>query len=105
MNTEIIAGFTICVISGLFTIVLGWLIWKKEYYHLISGFNAATYKGDKNALGKLVGVFAIIVGVLTMILPFSLEFIGNWTGIVYGVLTIGGCIYVMVKSNRLARGK
>lgn len=105
MDSELIGGFAICIVIGLFTIFMGWLIWKKEQYHLISGFNVATYKGDAKKLGKLFGVFAILIGALTMTLPFTLEFIGNWTGIVYGVITVCGSIYVVIKSNKLAPGK
>ncbi|MEK4228144.1 DUF3784 domain-containing protein [Solibacillus sp. FSL H8-0538] len=100
MDAEIIAGFIVCFLVGLGSIGLGWLIWKKEYLHLISGFNASTFKGDKQLLARTVGLFMYIVGGLAILLPFGLEFIGEWVGILFGVVVIIGSTWVIIAANK-----
>ncbi|MEO4053864.1 DUF3784 domain-containing protein [Solibacillus sp. CAU 1738] len=101
MDPEIIGGFIICLFVGIGIILAGWLIWKKEYYHLIAGFDASTFKGDTKALGKMFGISMYILGFMTILLPFGLEFIGEWLGIAYAALTIILIIFLIVRANQL----
>lgn len=101
MGSEIIGGFIICLLVGIGIILVGWLIWRKEYHHLIAGFDASTFKGDKKALGKSFGISMYILGFATILLPFGLEFIGEWLGIIYAAITIILIIFLIVRANQL----
>ncbi len=100
-----LAGFIICFIVGLLCIFMGYLTWKKKNLSLIAGYNEETFKGDKEKLAKAVGVFTIIIGVLTMLLPFGLEFISEWVGLLFGAITLVGTILLIIYVNQLNRPK
>ncbi|MEH7385909.1 DUF3784 domain-containing protein [Bacillus sp. JJ1521] len=98
-----LAGFIVCFFVGLLCIFMGFLIWKKKHLSLIAGYNEETYKGDKEKLAKVVGVFTIIVGLLTMVLPFGLEFVSELFGLLFGaIITIGSIVLVIyvIKLNK-----
>ncbi len=82
---------------------MGFLIWKKKYLSLIAGYNEVTYKGDKEKLAKVVGVFTIIVGLLTMLLPFGLEFASEFFGLLFGAIITIGSIVLVVYVNKLTK--
>lgn len=90
----------VCCLIGILTIFLGYLIWKKKKLNFIAGFSEEAYKGDKEKLAKAVGLFSIVVGILVIFFPFSLQYIGEFTGIIFTVLitfgTIGLIIYINV---------
>ncbi|MEK5440431.1 MULTISPECIES: DUF3784 domain-containing protein [unclassified Fredinandcohnia] len=100
-----LAGFIICFIVGLLCIFMGYLTWKKKILSLIAGYNEETFKGDKEKLAKAVGVFTIIIGVLTILLPFGLEFISEWVGLLFGAITFVGTILLIIYVNQLNRPK
>lgn len=99
MHTESLISFILCIASGLFTMWIGWLIWKKKHYHLLASFNLATYKGDLESLAKFVGQFALFVGGITFILPFALEFVGAGATIIYGILAMGAVVQFFFKTR------
>ncbi|MBA4536840.1 DUF3784 domain-containing protein [Bacillus aquiflavi] len=99
----LLAGVIVCTFVSILLIFLGCFIWKKKKLSLIGGFDDQTFKGDKNKLAKLFGVFSILVGVLTFILPFGLEFAGTNAGIIYMVLVVVGIIFVLIYANKLNR--
>jgi hypothetical protein len=96
-----LAGFITCFIVGLLCIFMGFLVWKKKMLSLIAGYNEETFKGDKEKLAKAVGVFTIMIGVLTILLPFGLEFISEWIGLLYGAITVVGSIVLLIYVNKL----
>lgn len=73
----------------------------KKRLFLLAGYQEETFVGDKNKLAKLSGVFSYIVGVVTIILPFGLEKIGDVVGIVYAILVVLGTIMFLIKANLL----
>lgn len=92
-------GFITCFFVSLLLFFFSYLIWKKKNLSLIAGFDEQTYKGDKNKLAKAVGSFCMIIGILTLILPFALEFSGDIGGILYTVFVIIGTIGVIIYIN------
>jgi Domain of unknown function (DUF3784) len=100
-----LAGFITCFIVGLLCTFMGFLVWKKKMLSLIAGYNEETFKGDKEKLAKAVGVFTIMIGVLTTLLPFGLEFISEWVGLLYGAITVVGSIVLLIYVNKLNHPK
>ncbi|MFD1777065.1 DUF3784 domain-containing protein [Fredinandcohnia salidurans] len=100
-----LAGFITCFIVGLLCVFMGFLVWKKKMLSLIAGYNEETFKGDKEKLAKAVGVFTIMIGVLTILLPFGLEFISEWIGLLYGAVTVVGSISLLIYVNKLNQPK
>lgn len=95
----LLAGIITCTFVGIICFLFGYLIWSKKQLSLIAGFDEKTYKGDKNKLAKTAGLFTIGVGILTILLPISLEFIGSFTGILYTIIIILGTIGVVIYLN------
>ena len=96
-----LAGFFVCFFVGLFCILMGFLIWKKKYLSFIAGYNEHTYKGDKEKLAKAVGLFTIIVGLLTVLLPFGLEFVSEFFGLLFGAVITIGSVVLVIYVNKL----
>lgn len=96
-----LAGFIVCFLVGLFCILLGFLIWKKRQLSLIAGYNEETFTGERKKVAKAVGVFTIIIGLLPKLLPFGLEFVGELTGLFYGVIVTIGSIVLVIYINML----
>lgn len=96
-----LAGFITCFLVGLLCILMGFLIWKKKQLSLIAGYNEETYKGDKEKLAKTVGLFTVIVGLLTILLPFGLEFVSELLGILFGIIIVIGTIALLIYVNKL----
>lgn len=91
--------FILCISIGLLIIYCGYLIMVKKKLHFIAGYQDDQYKGDKEKLAKIFGLYTIGVGIMTMLLPFALEYIGLFTGTIFGVViavsAIALSIYVM----------
>jgi hypothetical protein len=96
-----LGGFIVCAIVGLLCIFMGLLIWKKKQLSLIAGYNEETFKGDKNRLAKAVGQFTILVGILTILLPFGLEFINEILGAFFGIVVVLGVVGLLIYINKL----
>ncbi|MBN8192996.1 hypothetical protein JI667_12665 [Bacillus sp. NTK074B] len=96
--------FILCLCVGLMIVYIGYLIRVKKKLSFIAGYQDDAYKGDKEKLAKIFGLYIMIVGVMTMVLPFALEFIGPFTGKVFGVLigvsAIVLSVYVMRNQMR-----
>ncbi len=52
---------------------------EKRELSFISGYNEKTYSGDKEKLARGVGLLLLEIGILTLLLPIGLEFIGSIT--------------------------
>lgn len=96
-----IAGFVVCGIVSFIMFMFGYLIWKKKQLYLIAGYNEKEFKGNKEKLAKVAGMFSIFIGILTVALPFGLEYINEFVGIFFSIIvvlsTIGVIIYVNVR--------
>ena len=91
-----LGGLITCLLVSVILFLFSYLIWKKKELSLISGYNEKTFKGDKNKLAKAVGSFLMVTGILTLILPFSLEFIGSIGGVIFATLIIIGVIGLVI---------
>lgn len=96
-----LAGLITCLLVSVILFLFSYLIWKKKELSFISGYNEQTFKGDKNKLAKAVGSFLMVIGILTLILPFVLEFIGSIGGILFTITIIIGIIGLVVYINAI----
>ncbi|MGG3801736.1 DUF3784 domain-containing protein [Metabacillus fastidiosus] len=94
----LLGGILSCALTSVILFLFSYLIWSKKELSLISGYNEKTFKGDKDKLAKAVGLLLVINGILVLILPFGLEFIGSVAGIIIMIVMfisiIGLGIYV-----------
>ncbi|MCA0149559.1 MULTISPECIES: DUF3784 domain-containing protein [Rossellomorea] len=95
--------FILCICLGLLIVYTGYLIWVKKKLNLIAGYQEDVFKDDKEKLAKMFGLYTIVVGIMTMILPFALEYVGLYTGTVFGIVigvgTVALSVYVV--GNRM----
>ena len=96
-----LGGFIICFFVSLLLFLFSYLIWNKKQLSFISGYDEKTFKGDKNKLAKAVGSFLIVVGILTLFLPFALEFIGSFVGTIFMVVIVVGIIRLVIQINSI----
>jgi len=96
-----LGGFIICLFVSLLLFSFSYLIWKKKDLSIIAGYDENTFKGDKDKLAKAAGSFLVVVGLLTLILPFALEFIGSFVGILFGAIIMVGTIGLVIYINSL----
>lgn len=92
-------AFITCLLVSFFLFLFGYLIGKKKQLSLIAGFDEKTYKGDKDKLAKSVGSFCMLIGILTILLPLGLEFVGFLTGIIYSIIVVAGTIGLIIYIN------
>lgn len=93
----------ICSIASLLMILLGYLIWAKKKLFLIAGYDEETFEGDKEKLAKAMGMFSIFVGILVFIFPFTLEYIGSFTGYIFAIIIVLGTMAMFIYVNILNR--
>ena len=91
-----LGSFITCLFVSIICFLLGYLIWKKKELSLISGYNEKTYSGDKDKLAYGVGLLLTGIGVLTLLLPFGLQFIGSIIGIFYGIIVVVSIVACVV---------
>lgn len=96
-----LGGFIICLFVSILLFFFSYLIWKKKDFSFVAGYDENTFKGDKNKLAKAAGSFLVVMGILTLILPFALEFIGSFVGILFGTIIIAGTIGLVIYINSL----
>ncbi|WP_079514979.1 DUF3784 domain-containing protein [Rossellomorea marisflavi] len=76
--------------ASLFLFGSAYLIWYKKDLTFIAGYDEKKFKGDKDRLARAYGIFCLASGILTVILPFALEFIGSYAGALFGTwITVG----------------
>ena len=98
-----LGGFITCLFVSIICFLFSYLIGKKKELSFISGYNEKTYSGDKEKLAHGVGLLLLKIGILTLLLPFGLEFIGTITGTLYGIIffvSIVACVVYIKSSNR-----
>lgn len=94
-----LGAFMICLFVSMLCFLFSYIIWKKKDLSLIAGYNEQTFKGDKNKLAKAIGSFLMGIGILTLILPFLMEFIGSVGGMIFTVIIIIGTIGLIIYIN------
>lgn len=97
----LLGGFLVCLFVSLLLFSFSYLIWKKKDLSIIAGYDENTFKGDKDKLAKAAGSFLLVIGILTLILPFALEFVGSFVGILFGTIIIVGTIGLVIYINSL----
>jgi len=90
-----------CLFTSAVLFLFSYLIWKKQEFTLIAGFNENTFQGDKNKLANAVGFFLMACGVLILILPFGIELVGLVAGQVISILIILGIVILVFYILRL----
>lgn len=105
LTVKIILTYIISILIGVISISIGNLVWKKKRLSIITGFDEATFQGDKEAFGKLLGQFTIYFGIGLISLPFGLQFIGTWYGIIFGALVFFTIMYVLLKLMKISKGE
>ncbi len=85
---------------GLLFIVFGYLISVKKMLVLIAGYREETFTGNKDKLAKIVGIAYVTIGVLTLLLPLGLEYIGSMAGIIYAAIVVIGAASFIAKMKR-----
>lgn len=79
-----------CLFASLFLFQSAYLIWYKKDLTFIAGYDEKKFKGDKDRLARAYGIFCLASGILTVLLPFGMEFIGSYTGVIIGIwITVG----------------
>lgn len=91
-----LGSFITCLFVSMIFFLFGYLIWKKKDLSFISGYNEKTYSGDKEKLARGVGLLLLEIGILTLLLPFGLEFIGSITGTLYGIIVVVSIVVCVV---------
>lgn len=99
----VIGGVITCFFTSGLCFFFSYLIWKKQQFTLIAGFNEDTFKGDKNKLAKAVGLFLMICGILMLILPLGIEVAGSIAGQVIFILILLGTVLLVLYINRLGK--
>lgn len=97
----VVGGIITCLFVSVILFLFSFLIWKKKDLSFIAGYNEQTFKGDKNKLANAVGAFLMINAVLTLLLPFALEFIGAIGGIIFAIIMMMGIIGLATYINSI----
>ncbi|MEN1935268.1 DUF3784 domain-containing protein [Paenibacillus sp. 102] len=94
-----IGGFIICFLVGMLIIILGYQIHMKKRLFLLAGYQEETFVGDKEKLARISGFFSYVIGIITVLLPFALEAIGDAAGIGYGIFVVISTMVLVIWSN------
>lgn len=92
-----------CLFTSALLFLFSYLIWKRQEFTLIAGFNENTFRGDKNKLANSVGFFLMTSGVLILILPLGIGLVGLIAGQVISILIILGIVILIFYINRLSK--
>lgn len=90
--------------ASLFLFGSAYLIWYKKDLTFIAGYDEKKFKGDKDRLAKAYGIFCLSSGILTVLLPFALEFIGSYAGALFGIWFTVGVVVLALYSQSLNKG-
>ncbi len=90
-----------CLFASLFLFGSAYLIWYKKDLTFIAGYDEKKFKGDKDRLARAYGIFCSASGILTVLLPFGLEFIGSYIGVLFGIGIALGVLVLSFYSQSL----
>ena len=88
----VLGGIVTCIFVSVVLSLFSFVIWKKKDLSFVAGYNEQTFSGNPHKLANAVGAFLMISAVLTLILPFALQFIGAIAGILFAIILITGII-------------
>ena len=96
-----LGGVITCLFVSTICFLFTYFIWKKKELSFIAGYNEKTYSGDKEKLAQGVGLLLFEIGILTLLLPFGLEYIGSITGKIYGIIVVMSIVafVIYIKSS------
>jgi Domain of unknown function (DUF3784) len=78
-----------------------YLIWYKKDLTFIAGYDEKKFKGEKVRLARAYGIFCLVSGILTVLLPFALELIGSYAGALFGIWITVGVVVLAFYSQSL----
>ncbi|MGE7692167.1 DUF3784 domain-containing protein [Lysinibacillus sp. NPDC097214] len=104
LNTDFKTAVVISIILGACFIISGWSIWKKKRLNIIAGYQDSEYKGDKEKLGRIMGIYSIVIGLLILIIPIGIKYLGDWFLLwvvgIFALLTL----FILIKINFKSEG-
>ncbi|MBX4163801.1 DUF3784 domain-containing protein [Priestia megaterium] len=62
---------------SLICFLFSYLIGYKKMLFLIIGYKDELFLGDKDKLSKRVGIIAFLLGIITLLLPLGVNWLGN----------------------------
>ena len=92
----VLGGIVACIFVSVILSLFSFVIWKKRDLSFVAGYNEQTFRGDPHKLANAVGAFLMRSAVLTLILPFALQFIGEIAGILFTIILITGIIGLVI---------
>jgi len=101
---KIILTYVVSILIGVMSIYFGNLVWKQKKLSLITGYDEATFKGNKEAFAKLIGQSTIYFGIGLISLPFGLQLIGTWYGIIFGLIVFVATVNILLKLMSISKG-
>lgn len=93
----------LCTVVSLSCFLLSYLIWGKEKLSLVIGYHEESFGGDKTKLAKAAGLLMCEIGVLILLLPFALAYIGAMTGPIYALAVACGVMYILNDAQLIKR--
>jgi hypothetical protein len=93
------SGMIGTIIVGIIIISVGLLIWKKKMLFLLAGFRSDEFYGNPEVFAKRMGLLAILMGFITVLLPFFILVFGGIAKKVYEVLMIILVVGALVVGN------
>lgn len=88
------APVIIGVVCGILMVIMGYLIWVKKMLFLIAGYHPDTVK-DEAGLATFIGVYLILLGAVTILVPFLHLAFGGLIFETYGILILVSAIVVV----------
>jgi hypothetical protein len=87
------------IVLGTIITFLGYLIGNKKMLFLIAGYRDDTFYGDKTIYAKRMGLIIMMIGIITILLPFSIMLFGNVVKQIYTTLLVILIILLTVVGN------
>ncbi len=89
----------LCTAVSMMCFVVSFLIWKKGKLMLVVGFNEEKFTGNQTKLAKAAGLLMSGMGILVLLLPFSLQYLGALTGPLYALTIVCGTLVLLKGAN------
>lgn len=99
LNTDLKTAIIISIFIGVYFIISGLLIWRKQKRNLIAGYKETEFSGNKKKLSKDVGIFSIVIGLIILILPITIKYLFEWTVWVLVSLIVILTTFILIKIN------
>lgn len=103
LTIKIILTYVVSILIGVLSIYFGNVVWKQKKLSLIT--DEATFTGNKEAFSKLIGQSTIYFGIGLISLPFGLQLVGTWYGIIFGLFVFIATINILLKLMSISKGE